>query len=299
MGRLMGKNLKPEENVPLSGLTTVRAGGPAKWFVRAANPEELATTLAFAQAEGLPVFLLGGGSNLVAGDGGFPGLVVKLSGEFSRVAIDEEAGAAKAGAGAGLMALGRGLCRKGCGSFLFACGIPGTVGGAVRMNAGTAEGSVSDVLLSADVLLPDGNVKTLNRDQLAFGYRDSLIARENGLIVLGAVFRLGEKSGSEEVMKTVKESLKARRAREPRIKRNFGSVFKNPPGGPPAGKLLEEAGLKGERIGGAMVAPEHANWIVNTGNATGNDLIRLMERMEERVFARFGVRLLREVLVLR
>ena len=275
----------------------MRVGGPARFFASARSAMELKDALAFARGDGHPVFVLGGGSNVLFPDAGFPGLVIRLAGSLSRIALDEKAGRISAGGGAPFMRLGRRLAALGFSDFLFACGIPGTVGGAVRMNAGTSEGDVSRVLISARVLLPDGSEREMPASEMEFGYRRSRLASMPGAVVLSADFSTGRAGDREETLSAMEKSLAARRAREPRVKRNFGSVFKNPPGSPPAGRLLEEAGMKGARVGGAMVAPEHANWIVNLGNATSADVLALIRLCEERVFERHGIRLEREVVV--
>jgi UDP-N-acetylmuramate dehydrogenase len=175
-------------------------------------------------------------------------------------------------------------------------GIPGTVGGAVRMNAGTHLGEVGDGVCTVSFLLPDGRTETAHRSELDFRYRG--LRGKDGSIILGAVFALKKNGASPDQLKNqAREIIAERRKRQPHPGegRSAGSFFKNPPDAPPAGALIESAGLKGVGIGGAMVSQRHANFILNTGKATASDILSLKERIQEAVFGRFGVRLIPEV----
>lgn len=286
---------KIRENVPLAPFSTYRTGGVARWFLAAGGAEEIALAINSAKHLGLPVFILGGGSNLLIDDEGFQGLVVKLGAPFGEISFTQE-GTVEAGGGARLKKVGRLLTALGYADFLFMTGIPGTVGGAVRMNAGTREGDVSKVCIWVEVLAPDGEIKKISAEELSFGYRSSRFSGGDRSVILKAAFRLGEKGDPAKVKEEVAHHLKERRAREPRIKRNCGSFFKALPDGTPAGLLIEKAGLKGVSSGGAMVAFEHANWLLNTGKASSADIKALARLVEETVYAKFGQTLVREVI---
>lgn len=282
----------------LSDFTTFRIGGRARWFARPRNVGELREALSFASSEGLKIFTLGGGSNLLIDDAGFDGLVIKLEGDFATLDVDPVEETVTAGGGVRLKKLGRIVSGMGYGGFVFMAGIPGTVGGAVAMNAGTREGDVASVCVWAEVCDYAGKVRRLSADELGFGYRDSHLRREKRLIVTRACFRLGEIGDRQELLARIRESLLERASREPRNRRNCGSVFKAAADGTPAGLLIDRAGLKEARIGDAMIALEHANWIVNMGGAASSDVKALVSLAGERVKQLFGVDLQREVVYL-
>lgn len=285
------------ENVPLAPLTTFRIGGPARWFAEPATEAELAAAYAWARARGLPVFLLGGGSNLLVDDAGFDGLALRLAGEFRRLKVSGES--LVAGAGVLLPKLGREGVKRGLLPYLFLTGIPGTVGGGVRANAGADGGAVADLLKWADVFYPGRGIERLDAGSLGFGYRSSALQAQPDAVLVRAAFRLeGPEVPPDRALALMKEKLAARRARQPRNPRNCGSVFKNPAEGHPAGYLLERAGLKGLSVGGASISRRHANWIVNGGAATAADVKALIELARARVSETCGIRLEREVLYL-
>jgi len=286
------------ERVPLAPHTTFRAGGEARWFLAADDVDHLARALRWAKSKTIPVFLLGGGSNLLVADEGFPGLVLLLGKGFRNVAFDPETGSLTAGGGAPMPRLGRVAADHGYADFLFLCGIPGTVGGGVRMNAGTGDGEIGDILQNAETMEPDGTIKRWSGKELTFGYRSSILKERQGSLLISATFvPHNHPIDPARTQRLLAERIDARRSREPKNRRNFGSAFKTPPGGPPAGKLIEDAGLKGASEGGAMVALEHANWIVNTGDATGEDARRLLRRIQDEVKRHSGIELEREVIL--
>jgi UDP-N-acetylmuramate dehydrogenase len=199
-------------------------------------------------------------------------------------------------AGARLSTVCRIASEQGLSGLEMALGIPGTVGGAVRMNAGTKEGAVGDVVCSVSFLLPDGRVETVPRNELDFRYRELRGLR--GALILGAHFGLRKNGASPEELKArSKAILEERRKRQPAPVQGWsaGCFFKNPPGAPPAGALIDRAGLKGARIGGAMVSPRHANFILNTGKATAGDILALKAHIQETVYRQFGIELSPEV----
>lgn len=286
------------KDVPLAPLTTYRIGGPARFFLDVEDEIQLAEALEWARREGVTFFLLGGGSNVLVDDAGFPGLVVRLKGSFTSIRTDRAAGLIVAGAGAPLPRLGRTGTKLGFLSYLFLTGIPGTVGGGVRINAGTAEGEIKDILDWADVFVPGKGVERRPAGEFHFGYRTSSLVAEPETVVLRAAFRLaGPTSDPVKTAEAVTAHLAARRARQPQNPRTCGSVFKNPEGRS-AGLLIDQAGLKGLTIGGAEISRKHANWIVNKGDATAEDVRALIADAQEAVFEMHGVRLEREVIYL-
>lgn len=284
------------EGVTLAGLTTYRIGGPAKFYLEARDESALADALAWAARTGTKTLTLGGGSNVLVDDEGFPGLVLRLTGSFRRIEHPRAGEPVLAGGGAPLSGLSLAMVREGYGDFLFLTGIPGTVGGALVMNAGTGLGEFANLLEWAQLITPGGEKVTLARDELALGYRTSRLKTEGGWTVLRVGLKPGSKSDVAELLEKRGLLLAARRAKEPKNKNNCGSVFRNPPGDISAGALIEEAGLKGVALGGARVAPEHANWIINEGGARAADVRELCALITRRVKERFGVELTRELI---
>jgi len=283
------------KNVSLKPLTTYCIGGPAKYFFIAKNIYELFDILNWAKREGIPWFVLGRGSNLLINDNGFPGLVIKLGGDFKKIEINESYGLVSAGGGCSLPKLGITLINKGWSGFEYMCVIPGTIGAAVRINAGTTkEGEIKDRFVSAQVLMPDLQIKTLSANELNFSYRYSNLIKNNG-IVLNATFNLETKESPKILKKRIKEIALKRRYKHPRNSKNCGSIFKRPKGKKSAGWYIEQVGLKGTRIGDAQIALEHANWIINLGNARAKDVKALIELAQEKVMKKFNVKLEREV----
>lgn len=278
---------------PLKLHTTWRIGGPADFFVEPRGTEELVRALAFAREESLPVTVIGGGSNLLVKDGGIRGLVIKIGGGFSRLEISGERVVAEAGVR--LARLTGAALEAGVGGFEFLTGIPGTVGGAVVMNAGAFGRAAGDLCESVRLLDEDGRLKTLSRRELFFGYRTSSLQGKNAVVV-EAAFRgaLREPAAIRADMEAVQ---KRRWATQPSGYPSAGSVFKNPPG-TSAGFLIEQAGAKGLRCGGAAVSPVHANFIVNLGGATARDVLDLISKVKTVVKQRFAVELELEVQVL-
>ena len=278
-----------EENVPLARYTTIGTGGPARWFARPGSVEELQDALLWARERDVPVETIGLGSNVLAHDDGIHALVLKLDGDL--VAVDVQGDVLVAGGGAAnAVALHRARA-AGLGGFEFASAIPGTAGGGVRMNAGAYGREWKDVLIDAIVVDAD-YVRTLTPIELGLSYRHS--ALRAGEVVAQVRFQL-EPSSTEDVKARASELLAQRKATQPTNKRTFGSVFKNPGGERGAGRMIEECGLKGHRVGGALISPRHANFIENSGGATSAECIALMAEARRRVHERFGVVLEHEV----
>jgi UDP-N-acetylmuramate dehydrogenase len=274
-----------EENVALARYTTIGTGGPARLFARPSTLAELREVL---QTDAR-VEVVGLGSNLLVHDHGVDALVLKLDGELAAAHVEGDLLVAGGGA-TNAVCLHRARA-AGLGGFEFASAIPGTAGGGVRMNAGAYGREWKDVLVDAIVVDAEG-VHTLTPADLDLSYRHS--ALPPGQVVAQVRFRL-EPSTPEQVKAKASELLAQRKATQPTNKRTFGSVFKNPEGSPGAGRMIEDCGLKGHRIGGAMISPRHANFIENPGGATSADCIALMDEARRRVHERFGIELEHEV----
>ena len=281
--------MKLERGVPLARLTTIGTGGPATALARPRTLAELEEALRRAAADGLDVVPVGLGSNFLAADDGVDALVLRLEGELAEVTTDGDLLTAGGGS-ANAVCLHRARA-AGLGGFEFACAIPGTAGGGVKMNAGAYERDWSGVLVRALVATADGT-GWLTVPELGLSYRHSEL--QPGSVVARVEFRL-EPRPPEEIKATVAELIARRKATQPTNKRTFGSVFKNPPGELGAGRLLELCGLKGHRIGGATISPKHANFIENAGGATSADCVALMVEARRRAREQFGVELEREV----
>jgi UDP-N-acetylmuramate dehydrogenase len=278
-----------EQGYSLARLTTIGTGGPARWFARPAGMDELTAALRFAASEGLETAVVGLGSNLLVSDAGFDGLVLRLEGALATIELDGEH--AICGGGASLAAVVRRSTDAGLSGIEFGCAIPGTVGGAVRMNAGAYGGELRDVLIEALVVSAEG-VRRHGPDELEMTYRHSNVARTE--VVAVAMLQL-RAAPSEQVRATVKGMQARRTAAQPRKARTFGSVFKNPDEGPGAGQLLEACGLKGHVIGGAQISAVHANFIENIGGASSADVAALIGEGRRRAREQFGVELEHEV----
>jgi UDP-N-acetylmuramate dehydrogenase len=278
-----------DERVSLSRFTTLGTGGPARWFARPESVGELQASLGWARDEGIAVETIGLGSNLLVHDDGVDALVLKLAGDLAGVLVDGDMLVAGGGA-ANAVCLHRAR-DAGLGGFEFASAIPGTAGGGVRMNAGAYGREWRDVLLEAVIVDAEGE-RTLTPAELDLSYRHS--ALQPGEVVAQVRFRL-EPRDPADVKATVAELLAQRKSTQPTNKRTFGSVFKNPPGERGAGRLIEECGLKGHQIGGAVISPLHANFIENAGGATSADATALMAEARRRVHEQFGIVLEHEV----
>ena len=284
--------LSPEEwkeAEPLSRHTTFRVGGPARLFLQPASEDRLVQALRICRREHIPHAVIGHGSNLLAGDEGFPGVIVCTEGLTE---LTVENGTIRAGAGVMLARIAAAALEQGLTGFEFAAGIPGTLGGAVRMNAGAYGGELKDVLLSAKVLTAEGELLTRPVAELAMGYRDSVIAH-NGDIVLGAALKLtpGDPAAIRERMEDL---AVRRREKQPLEYPSAGSTFKRPQGYF-AGKLIQDAGLRGFTVGGAQVSEKHCGFVINRDHASAADISCLCKRVQEEVKRQFGVDLELEV----
>lgn len=275
---------------PMKAHTSFRIGGPADIFLMPGSAAEAAIALEILRRHGIPVFILGNGSNLLVRDKGIRGAVLQLSGRMA--ALEEEGTMIYAQGGALLSAVAAKAAEKGLAGLEFASGIPGSVGGAVIMNAGAYGGEMKGVLESVDVLTEALEQLTLPVGELGLSYRHSSLA-ERGDIVLGARFRLAE-GDPQAIRARMAELAEQRREKQPLQYPSAGSTFKRPEGYF-AGKLVQDAGLKGKAIGGAQVSEKHAGFLVNTGNATARDMLELIAFCQRTVEEKFGVRLETEV----
>jgi UDP-N-acetylenolpyruvoylglucosamine reductase len=281
-----------ERDVPLSRFTTLGTGGPAAAFARPETREQLQEALQFARERDLPLAVVGLGSNLLVADAGFDGLVLKLVGELARAEVRDDLLIAGGGA-PNAVALHRARAAN-LGGFEFACAIPGTAGGGVRMNAGAYGGEWAAILERALVVDADG-ARWQTRDELGLRYRRSNL--RPGQVVAEVEFRLSPRPADK--IKGLVADLQARRkAAQPTNKRTYGSVFKNPDHELTAGRMLEACGLRGHRIGGAQISPRHANFIENADGARSEDALALMAEGRRRAWEQYGVELEHEVVFL-
>lgn len=275
---------------PMSRHTTFRVGGPADFFVTPKAKEEVRDVIRICKEAGMPYYIIGNGSNLLVSDAGYRGVIVQIYKEMNEVKVEGDLVKAQAGAllsGIAAKALGAELS-----GFEFASGIPGTIGGACMMNAGAYGGEMKDVLESVTVLTGEGKIIELGRNELELGYRTSVIAKK-GYIVLGAVLKL--ERGDGEKIKTYMDELKEKRVtKQPLEYPSAGSTFKRPEGYF-AGKLIEDAGLRGFQVGGAQVSEKHCGFVINRDHATAADIMELMRQVQIRVKENSGVDLEPEV----
>ena len=291
------KELAGEANVlfdePMKKHTTFAIGGNAGAFVVLLNEEKLCEFLAFCKREVLPFFLLGRGSNILVGDNGIDGIVATLGGEFNE--ITAHGNRIKAGGAATLAAVANTALKHSLAGFEFAAGIPGSTGGAMRMNAGAYGGEMKDITVSVELMDYEGKKIRLSGEEMKFGYRTSVL-KEKEAIVLRAEFELHP--GSVEEIKAVMTDLAGRRKeKQPLEYPSAGSTFKRPEGNF-AGKLITEAGLGGVSIGGAQVSEKHNGFVINTGNATAKDVKELIALVQKKVYENSGIMLEPEVIMI-
>lgn len=277
-------------NEPMASHTTFRIGGPADYFVMPETVEELSNVLKLCKEEQVPYFILGNGSNLLVGDKGFRGVVIQLYKNFDGLQIEGTTVTAKAGAM--LIRVAKESGRAGLTGLEFASGIPGTIGGAMVMNAGAYGGEMKDVVTAVTVLTKDGEIKTLTNEEMNFRYRGSVVEDE-AYIVLEAVMELQE-GNIEEIQDRIDELSVQRRTKQPIEFPSAGSTFKRPEGYF-AGKLIQDADLRGYQVGGAQVSEKHCGFVINAGGATAADVMQLMQDVSDKVQAQFGVALEPEV----
>lgn len=282
-------SVKIVKNEIMAAHTTWQIGGPAAYYAEVTDKEDLGEAIKYATSQELPIFVIGNGSNLLFSDTGYSGLVIMMRGGFTGFTIKHNIISAEAGVH--LNSIVTAVRKKSLEGIAFAAGIPGTVGGAIAMNAGGKQGTISDILETVTVYNPKGEVEVITSPEIRFGYRFSNI-KEKG-IILGATFRL-EPGDPKKVTQDIVEATDKRRRTQPIGARTAGSVFKNP-GRKFAAELIEGAGCKGRQVGGAVVSRMHANFILNIGEATAEDVVNLVNEVVEQVKERTGLELEREI----
>lgn len=279
------------EQEPLSRHTTFKIGGNAQMFVTVSNTEQLSAVLTACKLCDIPLFILGKGSNLLISDNGMRGVVLTLDGEFKDISIKENK--ITCGAGVNLAKLCTFALSNSLSGLEFAYGIPGSVGGAVYMNAGAYGGEMKDVIESVTHITKDGEIVTLSKDELNFSYRHS-VYKDTGDIILSATFALSKVIKSD-IKDKMDDFMNRRKTKQPLEYPSAGSVFKRPQGNF-AGTLIEQCGLKGTSVGGAQVSVKHAGFIINTGDATCKDVLDLVKLVQDTVKEKTGYFLEREII---
>ena len=279
---------------PMKNHTTFRIGGPADIYVEPSS-KEMVSILNYLKEASVPYMVIGNGSNLLVSDEGIEGVVISLGKNFSNVSIDIENNTITAEAGAMLSFVANRAADASLTGLEFASGIPGSIGGAVYMNAGAYGGEIKDILITAQILLDDGTIKDVSGEELDLSYRHSLLMEKGG-IVIGAKLQLA--LGNQDEIKAAMEDIRQKRIdKQPLNFPSAGSTFKRPEGYF-AGKLIDDAGLRGYTIGDAQVSEKHCGFVVNKGNATASDVLLLMKNVDEKVYSLFGVHLTPEVRII-
>ena len=284
--------IKIKTNEPLSRYTYTKTGGPADYLAFPTTRQELKDLLVRARKQKMPVTTLGNSSNLIIKDGGIRGLVIMLP-EFNKIEVKKQQITAEAGAA--IIAVTKAASKASLTGLEFAAGIPGSVGGAIFMNAGAYGGEIANVVSSIDEILPDGREVQISGSDLHFGYRHSIVQENHGIVV-AATFNL-EVGQQPQIQDKMDELNALRRSKQPLEYPSCGSVFKRPQGHF-TGPLIIKAGLQGKSIGGAQVSNKHAGFIINTGNATATDYLQLIQLIQKTVKEKFAVQLETEVRII-
>jgi UDP-N-acetylmuramate dehydrogenase len=279
------------ENEPLANHTTMKIGGPADVFIEPSSIENLEKTMEVVREYGLKWTVIGRGSNLLVSDKGIEGAVIKLGKGLDNLEINGTE--IKVGAGFSLVSLSVQISKKGMAGLEFASGIPGSVGGAVYMNAGAHGSDISNVLKKAYVLFADGSLEWLSNEEMEFSYRTSVLQKKRPGIVVEAVFSL-KKGNREEIVERMQNNKNYRKETQPYNLPCAGSIFRNPLPHH-AGKLVQDAGLKGHSIGGAKISEMHGNFIVNAGNGRAEDVLALIQHVKDTVYEKYGIEMETEV----
>ena len=285
------ENILLEE--PMHKHTTFRVGGPAEVFVTVENKEQLEKIIKYLNLVERPYFILGNGSNLLVGDKGYRGVIIRLGGEFNT--LKTEGTLLTAGASVLLSAASRAAMENGLTGMEFASGIPGSIGGGVKMNAGAYDGEMRQIVESVQVMYKDGSILDLDNETMEFGYRNSVI-KNRPYVVLQVSLRL-QPGNREEILARMNELAARRKEKQPLEFASAGSTFKRPEGYF-AGKLIMDSGLRGARIGGAQISEKHCGFVINDGTATAADIAELIQEVSETVKEKFGVTLEPEVILL-
>ena len=290
---IVGKD-KIKYNEKMSKYTTMKVGGPCDCIVFPDEISKIKEVIDFCKNENITFFVIGNGSNLLVKDEGIHGVVIKLGHRFSKIELDGEY--ILAYAGATMPALSQLAKKNSLKGLEFACGIPGTIGGGVKMNAGAYGSQISDILYEVTYMDEKEEIKTIKNKECSFGYRKSIFTINPNYVILSAKFKL-ERGNIDEIENKMKENSLARKAKQPLEYPNFGSVFKRPEGYF-VGKLVDDAGLRGYKIGGAQVSTKHTGFIVNVDNATCKDVLDLIGYVQTTVYNKFNVKLTPEVIII-
>ena len=292
---LPGTDCLRRSQIPLANLTSFRVGGPAEWYVAPRSLEDLQASFEWGQSQGLPLTLLGAGSNLLVSDRGLPGLVI-CTRHLRQTQFDLETGRVTVGAGKPIARLAWKAAELGWQGLEWAVGIPGTIGGAVVMNAGAHKSCTADILVKAQTLSPMGTIEELTPQDLGFSYRTSILQGGDRLVTQ-ATFQLKPGADPKQVLAETTRHLEQRRISQPYHLPSCGSVFRNPESHP-AAWLIEQIGLKGYTIGGAQVAERHANFILNCGGAKASDIFQIIHHVQQQVEQHWSLCLEPEVRIL-
>lgn len=290
---IVGKD-KVKYNEKMSKYTTMRVGGPCDCIVFPDEISKIKEVIDFCKNENITFFVIGNGSNLLVKDEGIHGVVIKLGHRFGKIELDGEY--ILAYAGATMPTLSQLAKKNSLKGLEFACGIPGTIGGGVKMNAGAYGSQISDILYEVTYMDEKEEIKTIKNKDCSFGYRKSIFTINPNYVILSAKFKL-ERGNIDEIENKMKENSLARKTKQPLEYPNFGSVFKRPEGYF-VGKLVDDAGLRGYKIGGAQVSTKHTGFIVNVDNATCKDVLDLIGYVQTTVYNKFNVKLTPEVIII-
>jgi len=299
--RLLGTHIRFDEM--MASHTSFRVGGPADAYASPKTQEQLVELLGWSTQRRVPYFIIGDGTNLLVRDTGIRAIMISLKKclkGITKAGVEKDMYRVEAFSGGSLSSLCKFAIRNGLSGMNFAIGIPGTIGGGIKMNAGTSYGAMESVLEAIRIVLPNGRTQTLNKHELNFSYRNlALFNKDNDLddqlpVILNASFIL--KCGNGQVLKDEANVILAdRKKKQPIGWASAGCFFKNPSSEKPAGLLIDRAGLKGKKKGNAMISTQHANFIINTGKASADDILWLMEYAQENVFKQYGIHLEPEV----
>ena len=281
-------------NEPMKKYTTMKVGGPCDAIVFPENIDEIKEVIKFCKTENMKYYVIGNGSNLLVRDEGIHAIIIKIGNKFSKISVENDVVTVLAGATMPLVS--QYAKNNSLSGFEFACGIPGTIGGGIKMNAGAYGSEISDVLETVTFMDENQNIKTITNKECDFGYRKSIFINNPNYIILSATFKF-KHDEKEKKKKKMKVNSEARREKQPLEYPNFGSVFKRPEGYF-VGKLVSDSGLRGYTIGGAQVSTKHTGFIVNIGNATCQDVLDLIKYIQDTVYKKFNVKLHPEVIVI-
>ena len=281
-------------NEPMKKHTTMKVGGPCDCMIEPSSIEEIQKVLEYVKENNIKYYIIGNGSNLLVKDEGVHALIIKIANKFSGFKVNGEY--IKAYSGCSVPKLSQIAKENSLSGLEFACGIPGSVGGGIRMNAGAYGSEMVNVVEKVGFLDENGNLKEIDGKDAHFTYRHSMFVDNPQYVVVYAIYKL-QKGNKDEISKIMEENMNSRKQKQPIEYPNFGSVFKRPEGYF-VGKLVDDCGLKGYKIGGAQVSTKHSGFMINTGDATCKDVLDLIEYVKEKVYEKFNVKLQEEVVIL-